>query len=135
MRVQGWEKRLADYFDLQKDRPFEWGKNDCILFSAHAVALVLDRDIDGEVLGYGDYDKERALDILKRHGGKISGILDNHFARKENKKLVCRGDIATVLDGETEATGIVFGKYVVCKTYNGLKYVPVEKITTVWSVE
>lgn len=135
MRIQGWEKRLADYFYLQKDRPFEWGKNDCILFSAHAVALILDRDIDGEILGYGEYDKDRALELLRKYGGSISGILDNHFKRKDNKYLASRGDIATVSDNGTEATGVVYGRSVICKTIDGLKYIPIEKITTVWSVE
>ena len=135
MRVQGLEKRLADYFDLQKDRPFEWGKNDCILFSAHAVALILDRDIEGEILGYGEYDRDRALEILKKHGGTIEGILDNHFKRKRNALLAKRGDIATVLDDDLEATGIVYGKHVVCKTKSGLKFISINKIKTVWEIE
>jgi hypothetical protein len=79
------KKRLADYFELQKDRPFVWGENDCILFSANAVSLLLDRDIIGEISEYGTYDRELALEILSRHGGQISGILDKHFKRKPQR--------------------------------------------------
>ena len=135
MRVQGWEKRLADYFELQKDRPFVWGENDCILFSANAVSLILDRDIIGEIAEYGTYDKQLALEILQRHGGEISGILDKHFKRKTNHLRAKRGDIATVQDGDTEATGIVYGHHVICKTLTGLKHVSINNIVTLWEVE
>jgi hypothetical protein len=135
MRVQGWEKRLADYFELQKDRPFVWGENDCILFSANAVSLLLDRDIIGEISEYGTYDRELALEILSRHGGQISGILDKHFKRKPNVLKAKRGDIALVeLDG-TEYTGIVYGHSVICKTTTGLKHISVNNISVLWEVE
>jgi len=82
VRVQGWEKRLADFIDAQKDTPFEWGKNDCVIFTVMSANEIVDRDLKSELETYGAYDKEKAIDILRGHGGSISTVFDLHFKRK-----------------------------------------------------
>jgi hypothetical protein len=42
MRRQDWAERLNDYFELKRDVPFEWAKNDCALFAAGAIEAMTD---------------------------------------------------------------------------------------------
>ena len=134
MRKQGWEKRLADFLHAQRDLPFIWGKNDCVLFTSKAANEITERDLEPEMLGYGEYNKKKAVEILKEHGGEISGIFDKHFKRKL-KTMANRGDIALVKHNNEKAAGVVIGKYVVCKTLGGLINVPVNDAIIVWGVD
>lgn len=134
MRVQGWERRLADFLEGQKNQPFEWGKNDCILFASKAADQVTDRDLVPEMLGYGEYDKARAVEILREHGGDISGIFDKHFKRRI-KAMAKRGDIALVKRGATKAAGVVVGRFVICKTAEGVVNVPIKDALMIWGVD
>jgi len=134
MRKNGWEKRLADFLDSQKDSPFIWGKNDCVLFASKAANEIVERDLEPEILGYGEYNKAKAIAILREHGGEISGIFDKHFKRKL-KTMAQRGDIAVVKYNGDKAAGVVIGRMVICKTVDGLINVPMNDAITVWGVE
>jgi hypothetical protein len=134
MRKQGWEKRLTDFLEAQRKLPFVWGQNDCVLFASKAANEVVDRDLTPEMLGYGEYDKARAIEILREHGGDISGIFDKHFKRKV-KSMAQRGDIALVKHKDQKAAGVIVGRYVMCKTLDGMINVPMNDAIIVWGVE
>lgn len=135
MRNQGWEKRLEVYLENQSDKPFVWGKNDCVLFAALGASEVLGRDLSEEIGSYGQYDEETAAGIIAAHGG-IRGIFDKHFPRKL-KTMVQRGDIALVNVQGNEVAGIVdnTGRHVAVKRIDGkLGHIPMKQIICAWGV-
>lgn len=44
MRIEGWEGRLARYFNEAANTPFAWGSHDCALFAAEWVRICTGRD-------------------------------------------------------------------------------------------
>ena len=137
MRKQGWEKLLADYIHDQREAPFEWGVNDCILFASHGANLILEKDYTDEIKSYGHYDEEGAYEILRAHGGKIEDIFDKYLERHDNILMARRGDIAVVEYCEIVQAGIIntSGTHVSVKTEKGLFNVPVRKIRTAWRID
>jgi len=133
MRKEGWEKILDDYFASQRNEPFLWGENDCVLFAARCALKIIDRDLSAELLQYGKYDKLRAYEIIKENGGSIAGIFDKYFSRKL-KTMAQRGDIALVNHNGSEAAGVVSGFYVICKSLDGIAHVHRDNILKVWDI-
>ena len=133
MRIQGWESKLEEYIEAQRQTPFTWGENDCVLFAANAVNLIIDRDLSADIGKYGAYDKAGAVDIIREHGGSIKGIFDAYLIRRLIKSAQ-RGDVAVVKIDGREAAGIVTGRYVVCKTPEGVGFVSLDNAVAIWEV-
>lgn len=69
---------LQAYITAHLDVPFEWGRNDCVLFAARWVKESTGRD---HLVGVAGWKTMReALRVLKQHGG-IEKILDARFER------------------------------------------------------
>ena len=136
MKKQGWETELEKYIEQQRSEPFVWGKNDCVLFAAKA-AKVQGVETGPDMESYGEYDKARALEILREHGGDIAALFDKRFNRRFPKASAKRGDIALIeIDGH-KAAGIVdlTGRQVAVKTVDSLRHIPIAKALIVWGVD
>lgn len=82
-RLPDWEARLAAYVASVRDRPFEWGEHDCILFCAAAADAMTGVDI---AAGYrGKYHSRRgAASILKKQGkGTLIRTLNATLERRK----------------------------------------------------
>lgn len=138
MRKQDWENRLAMYIDLQRGKPFIWGKNDCVIFAGTAADEILERDYSKELKKYvGKYTDKNHKKALSKFGDTVESVFDKYFKRYENKAFAKRGDIVTVNFKGERACGVIDtgGRSVVCKTYEGLRHIPVSFIETAWNIE
>lgn len=138
LRKQDWEKRLADYIDNQRNMPFVWGKNDCVIFAGKAANEILERNYTKDLKKYvGKYTDKTHKKALSDFGDTVESVFDAYFTRYENKAFAKRGDIVTVLFKGERACGVIDtgGRSVVCKTYNGLRHIPVSFIDTAWNIE
>lgn len=133
MRKQGWEVILQQYIDTQRDMPFAWGVNDCVLFSANAANAILEEDLQPQIDSYGDYDEDMGKALILECNG-IAGIFDRHFKRKPIK-TANRGDIVLVKYEGNKVAGICNGRNVICKTHTGIKFIPIDLALAAWSVE
>ena len=52
MRRADWPERLAEFIEARRLEPFAWGKNDCALFAADAVNLLIGVDYAESLRGY-----------------------------------------------------------------------------------
>lgn len=87
-----WESALAEYIASVRDRPFEWGRHDCILHACAAVEAMTGVDPAAAYRGkYSDrVGSARALrDIGK---GTLLQTVDDVFVRKP-AALAQRGDL------------------------------------------
>lgn len=91
-RLPDWEKSLGAYIEAARDRPFEWGQHDCILFAAAAVEAMAGVDIAADYRGqYAD--KAGAAAILKAKGrGTLLRTLDATLNRRKPSRAR-RGDL------------------------------------------
>jgi hypothetical protein len=92
MRLDDWEQRLGAFMAESRDRPFEWGSHDCLMFALSAAAAITGDD-KGEPFR-GRYDSRKtATAMLREHGaGTLLKTLDATFTRKK-PGFAQRGDL------------------------------------------
>src|SRR3989442_3605961 len=57
-RHDGWPRLLESFIESRRHVPFQWGKNDCVLFSCDAVLVTTGEDL---ARGFRDtYDTPRS---------------------------------------------------------------------------
>lgn len=144
-RIEHWATRgLHDFLLARKDRPFEWGTNDCCMFAADAVLEITGEDIASEFRGrYSTPETAKAV-IAHVTGGKTVSDAAAHCAKRANLQelsqplMAQRGDLVLVTDPRTKQTivGIVHlnGRHVAVVGETGLKALPISTIKRAWKV-
>lgn len=134
MRIEGWEKRLADYLEAEQLQVFEWGVRDCVLFASDIC--VLEIGVDPAEQARGRYStKDEALQLLKDAGVTQVGIMDAHFKRV-SKSFAQRGDIVYRRSESGAAFGVVYNGKAFYRN-DGLGFV-IEKVSgadLAWRIE
>lgn len=132
MRPEGWELRLSNYIKSVKDKPFKWGENDCILFSAKAHEAIYLEDCYSKYLPYSS--EEEAQEILKKNGGFEKIIGSNLGKPHKNILKAKRGDLV-LLKIPSITCGVVddSGQHILCPSEKGIVRYPLNKAYRVWS--
>ncbi len=99
MRIEGWEKLLDEYLVKMAKEPFEWGKNDCLIFTSDWCKMVRGvdpmskfNDEDPETIR-GMYSSEKeAKDLIKTYRKSARDIMNIHFS-KISPNFAQRGDV------------------------------------------
>lgn len=137
MKTEGWESRLADYFDKMHDKPFKRGVHDCALFAGNCIDIMTGRDTTSEFRQPYKTRKE-AFQMLKEMGY-------DDLAAIANKKLgdplpspayAQRGDCVLIESDDQQALGIVdlSGRKAVTIGKEGFIYFGMDKWATAWRV-
>jgi hypothetical protein len=121
-RQRGWEQRLFKYTCSMLSVPFEYGKNDCILFAASCVEAVTGEDPASE--HRGTYSTETgALRIILESGAQSLGEFVGLYLPEKPVALMQRGDVG-IFDGpDGEFVAVCQGKESVGPTSRGLIHV------------
>ena len=73
IRKEGWETRLYQTIEEWRDRPFEWGKSDCVAFSQSClVAMSGDKEPIVDLGGENYKDAESCDNVIKENFNKSS---------------------------------------------------------------
>lgn len=135
MRKGDWETALAEYIELVRDRPHEYGKHDCMLFVAGAVKVLTGKSLAAKHKGKY-HDKESAAAYLKTLGFKTPAQMIDANLKRKPIGFAQRGDIVLTPDG---IPGVSMGEFAVIVgtdgVSEGLGRVPRELWTKAWSVE
>lgn len=67
MRRRDWQLRLAEFAKERASMPFEWGRNDCCLFTVDAVAAITGVDHAARFRGYST--ALAAARVVEEQGG------------------------------------------------------------------
>jgi hypothetical protein len=128
MRLDGWEKRLDSY--LRNVGPFEWGKNDCCMFSANAAHCITGTDFAKPYRGYKT--ARGALQRLKGIG--VQGIATKLWGEPKGSLYAKRGDIVLFKSEDGDALGICIGDKIAAIGADGLVILPMSECLKAWSV-
>lgn len=131
MRSERWEMALSEYLKEMKDVPFEWGRNDCILFAAKGFERLTGKNHYAEYLGYST--EEEAKKILESNGG-FDGIIGKHIGpSKKDWRKAKRGDVCLMKIPHITC-GIVddSGRFVAVPSEKGLVRRPLSDAWRVW---
>jgi hypothetical protein len=60
-RFSDWPELLAKFLLERTGMPFEWGRNDCALFSCDAIQEITGTDIAADLRGYSSEEEAQAL--------------------------------------------------------------------------
>lgn len=128
MRPDGWEKRLEEY--LQNVGPFEWGKNDCCMFSANCAFAITGTDYAKPYRGYKT--AKGAMGRLKGIG--VEGIATKLWGHPKTAAYAKRGDVVLFDCGDGDALGICIGDKIAVMGQDGLVILPMSECLKAWSV-
>ena len=133
-RLENWPLRLSKYLNERSDKPFEWGKNDCLMFVSGAVAAVTGYDFSDEYLPYST--RKEADEMLQEYDGVV-GIISEHLGHSGTEKILTaqRGDVVLFRLNDENIAGIVddSGRFFQIVTEKGLLRVPLKRAVRVWS--
>ena len=115
-RISNWPSALVDHIDANRDRPFQWGTHDCMLWGASCVEAITGNDPAKSIRG--TYDSAlAAYRIIDSHGGfeeTVEQWLPDASSNRIHSKMAQRGDLITTTD---ERGRMALG---VCDTHHGI---------------
>lgn len=130
MRIVGWESLLAAY--IENPQPFEWGKNDCALWSAAWVKQCTGHDFISKWIGKYKTEKGAATLMKKRGYRHPADIADDHLVIVP-AMLARRGDL--VLHPAQDSLGICNGLKSYFLTQSGYTAVNTNQCRRAWRVD
>lgn len=137
MKTEGWESRLAKYFDEMRDKPFKRGSHDCALFAGNCVDIMTETDTTSEFRQPYKTLKE-ALKMLKEMGYEdLSAIANKKLGEPlSNPAYAQRGDCVLIQIDDQQALGIVdlSGRKAITIGKEGFIYFGMENWVKVWAL-
>lgn len=133
MRLSNWPSALSVFVESRRRAPFEWGVNDCAIFTADAVMAITGVDYAAEYRGqYHTYEESKEL--LNRNGydGMVS-VLEKIFNATDPNHIK-RGDIAIFTGRYGLTMGICTGNHIVSPGECGIELIPMSAAEKGWAV-
>ena len=120
MRKQiDWQIKFDKFVEANMEKPFEWGKWDCCLFSDACIKAMTGQSLIPKELHWDD--KESALETIRDYGNTLKNSIKKASKRKDLEKVnlnyLQKGDLIVMeQDGNN-----------VCGMFNGAKTLGVNK--------
>jgi hypothetical protein len=135
VRDENWPKILDALLLEYREKPFEWGSNDCCLFAANVVLAYT--GIDMGVRWRGKYDSKDSLEELLQ-GMTVEEIMEQvaeDYNLPEIKPLqASRGDVVILESELGPALGIVTGAQSACTGHDGIAFRNNRHIKRAWKI-
>jgi hypothetical protein len=135
-KLGNWEQNLADFLDENANKPFEWGKWDCCIFSDSAVESMTGERVIPKSLKWKN--EKDAKKTIKGYGG--STLLKATIKACKDKGLktieipyVKKGDIV-VYKEESYLLGISTGHNIVSPSGDGLSFKNNDLLIKAWRI-
>jgi hypothetical protein len=140
MRLAEWSHNLDDLIDSLRDKPFAWGKNDCLNFANKAHLAMTGKLLASD--WSGDYTtafgaKRHYLKLLKTQGfTSIEQALDKRLTRI-HVKLPPRGSlVGRLADNQVTqiALGVCIGEKVAFISDEGVVFLQTQADDIFWAI-
>lgn len=122
-RVDGWQQAFWNAITAARDRPFEWGAHDCVLFAASMVDTICGTNFYDQARTQYPYSSEdEARAILIANGG-ITGLVTPFLGDPINWGALGHGDVVLIspiaLVTDMEALCVHDGQKLICPGKGG----------------
>ena len=124
---------LEDYIDSRLSMPFEWGKNDCIIFCSEAIKVVTGIDhLRLEKIKRWNSPLQAKKTLKKLKINTMFDLWDARFRQIKNTNKLRDGDVGVAnigcSDGFSPDTSMIFYKDIfLAPSENGIIRVPIEQ--------
>jgi len=138
-RKSNWPSLLTLFIEEKKNLPFEWGQNDCCMFTAEWICILTGQYPETAKKLRGTYNtSEGAAKIIEAIGG-VEIILQKEADLKGWKScpiaFAQRGDLALIDTDNGPSLGVVIGASVIYAGRLGCIEMPINKCRKAWRVE
>jgi len=138
-RVPYWERRLAEYINENRDRPFQWGVFDCLTWVNGSHKVLTGEGFADKYLGYSNLRGAKLSYARAARDLGVSGwlgVMDTRFQRCE--RVIPRGSIVARPSDRLctgYGLGVCIGSMIAFPGVKGLVFD--ERVTedTAWIVE
>lgn len=106
MRLQDWQARLSEFARERSTMPFEWGRNDCCLFTVDAVAAMTGVD---HGVAFRGYDSAIVAERLLKANGGVRGLATEAWGDPVPPAFAAVGDPVLLLNEGRELLAVCNG--------------------------
>lgn len=138
-RISNWPGALVLFLQEKEHAKFQWGENDCCLFTCDWIAILTGEYPEVARSLRGTYHSHaEAVQVLTTLGG-VEAIAAQYAASKGwqqlgNPRQAQRGDIAAVRTQQGVALGVVVGWRVAHPGTDGLVWTTLDEALSVWRI-
>lgn len=131
MRRNDWHTRLAEFARERSSMPFEWGRNDCCLFTVDAVLALTGVDHGAAFRGYDSaLGAER---LLKRHGG-VRDLATDALGEPVAPAFAAVGDAVLILNEGRELLAVCNGTTALAAGADGMVTMDMSDALAAWKI-
>ena len=146
MRRANADLILSEYIDECRDRPFAWGKHDCLIFANNcAKAQISNGPLDDLIGGYNCHKsalyrlRKRSKELGYNSGAAIIDALNDRLKRLKTDYPPRGSIVAKESDGETLVMGYMLGvvmrRHLAFVGPEGLIFIDRKPSDLYWSVQ
>lgn len=137
-RFESWPILLSDFIEDRRNKPFQWGQNDCCLFVADWILLCTGVDFAKDARGTYSTEFGAKRTLTEMFGENNPAELSDDRLEKIPSQMAKRGDIVALQIDGVYSLGICVGAKAAfieaCPEACGLIFVPLKQAVMAWSV-
>ncbi|WP_183024386.1 DUF6950 family protein [Variovorax sp. UMC13] len=131
MRRADWQLRLAEFAKKRVSMPFEWGRNDCCLFTVDAVLAMTGVDYAARFRGYST--ALAAARVVEQQGG-IRQLAVDAWGAPVSPLLAGVGDVVLVINESRELLAVCNGTTAIGPGPDGLAVMDMSAAIAAWKI-
>ncbi|MCF6265226.1 MAG: hypothetical protein L3J57_01620 [Desulfuromusa sp.] len=134
MRCENWPTVLNDLLEQRRSTPFQWGENDCALFTADVVEALTGVDYAADFRGRYSSVIGSVRSLAKAGHSNIEQAITAVLGEPVEPPFIKRGDVCLFAGGEGMTVGICVGVMIVSPAAAGLQWSPMSLAVRGWNL-
>jgi len=131
MRRADWQMRLADFLKSRATAAFEWGRNDCCLFTVDAIEVMTGVDHAARFRGYTT--ALGAARVVQQEGG-IRQLATDAWGSPVDPLMAAAGDAVLMLNEGRELLAICNGTNALGPGPDGIAVMDMTNALAAWKI-
>lgn len=131
MRRADWQARLAEFARERSAMPFEWGRNDCCLFTVDAVHAMTGKD---HAISFRGYDTALGAERLLKANGGVRGLATGAWGEPVAPAYASVGDPVLMLNEGRELLAVCNGTGAIAAGADGVAVLDMTAALAAWKI-
>ena len=132
MRRGDWQMRFAEFAKARARMPFEWGKNDCCLFTVDAVLAMTDFDHGADFRGR--YSTALEAERIVRQRGGVRQLATEAWGEPASTLMAAVGDPVLLVNDGRELLAVCNGTSALAAGAEGVVVLGMDAALAAWKI-